>query len=500
MSEQDKSLFEKRAMILNLGAGNIENAAFYAKKMTVEDENPLSLLLLSLPHLKKNEVDQASDIINKMESGGMSDLIKPLVLNWLEVAKGKVPNVSGNVSAQETYHLILAADMQGNTDVLKKVESTGLAKEGISIQSLIQIADIFARHGLIGRALSIYQDIEAQIPHEKDIKHKISVLQEGGDIEESMLVASVKTPTEGIAQVALDMGMLVFHEQSYDSAKIFAHIAVYLAPDLDDASLLLAYVASEHGQHEKAISYFREIPNSDEDQYYKAQLQISSLQENAGDIKGAIETLVALAAIKDTTDIQIKIGDFTRQDSQYKRALKAYNQAFNMMESDGENVPWSLYYSRGIVYERLDDWENAEADLKKALKLEPNHPYILNYLGYSWADQGKYLDQALDMIVQAVSLRPDDGYIVDSLGWVYYKLGKFEKSIEPLEMAVELLPEDPTINDHLGDAYWQVGRKHEARFQWNRSLNFAEENPDNLLEVEVIELIETLKEKVKVGL
>ena len=104
------------------------------------------------------------------------------------------------------------------------------------------------------------------------------------------------------------------------------------------------------------------------------------------------------------------------------------------------------------------------------------------------------------MITKAANLRPDDGYIIDSLGWVYFKLQKFDQAIEPLEKAVELLPEDPTINDHLGDAYWKVGRKHEARFQWSRALSFAEESPENLSDTEAINLISQLKEKLKVGL
>ncbi|MGB1077361.1 MAG: tetratricopeptide repeat protein, partial [Bdellovibrionales bacterium] len=182
-------------------------------------------------------------------------------------------------------------------------------------------------------------------------------------------------------------------------------------------------------------------------------------------------------------------------------ALKSYNKALSMLDKESDDKRyWSLYYSRGIAYERLGDWDKAEKDLKKALEMEPNHPYILNYLGYSWADQGKNLEEALEMIAQAVRLRPDDGYIVDSLGWVYFKLEDFERAVEPLETAVALMPEDATINDHLGDAYWKVGRKHEARFQWKRALSFAEEAPDNLSDLEAVELVERIKEKMKSGL
>ncbi len=134
----------------------------------------------------------------------------------------------------------------------------------------------------------------------------------------------------------------------------------------------------------------------------------------------------------------------------------------------GENPgDWRFYYVRGIAYERADEWKLAEADFLKALDLNPDQPQVLNYLGYSWIDQDMNLTQALGMIEKAVEAQPQDGYIVDSLGWAFYKLGRMDEAVETLERAVMLNPTDPEINDHLGDAYWQVGRRLEARFQWN---------------------------------
>ena len=122
--------------------------------------------------------------------------------------------------------------------------------------------------------------------------------------------------------------------------------------------------------------------------------------------------------------------------------------------------------------------------------MKPEQPYVLNYLGYSWIDQGLYLDRAQAMIIKAASLRPNDGYVIDSLGWGYYKLGKYKKAVLELERATELRPQDPVINDHLGDAYWRVGRKREAKFQWNRSLSLK---PD-------MDLMTSLKNKLLTGL
>jgi Flp pilus assembly protein TadD len=130
---------------------------------------------------------------------------------------------------------------------------------------------------------------------------------------------------------------------------------------------------------------------------------------------------------------------------------------------------WTLFYVRGIAFERSKQWDKAEADLKKALELSPDQPLVLNYLGYSWVDQGRNLDEGLAMIKKAVELQPDDGFIVDSLGWAYFRLGRFEEAVTELERAIELQPDDPVLNDHLGDAYWKVGRQLEAQFQWSHA-------------------------------
>lgn len=136
------------------------------------------------------------------------------------------------------------------------------------------------------------------------------------------------------------------------------------------------------------------------------------------------------------------------------------------------------YYARGICYERLKQWDKAEPDLQKALELNPDQASVMNYLGYSWVDQNMHLDEAMDLIREAVRREPNNGYYVDSLGWAHYKLGQYEKAVEELEKAVELRPEDPVLNDHLGDAYWKVERKREARFQWSHALSLDPEPED----------------------
>ena len=171
------------------------------------------------------------------------------------------------------------------------------------------------------------------------------------------------------------------------------------------------------------------------------------------------------------------LGDILRQKERFSEAAKAYDRA---LELSGEPSPgdWFLFYARGISFERIGEWDKAEADFRMALKLNPDQPQVLNYLGYSLVEKKIKLDEALEMIKRAVAARPNDGYITDSLGWALYRLGRFEEAVAPMERAVELEPADPIISDHLGDVLWAVGRKMEARFQWQRALSFEPEEED----------------------
>ncbi len=495
-----KDNYRKRAMILNLGSGNVDSPLYYAKNIQDSDQNALSLVLRSVPLIKTGKFKEALVEIERVPSGGIADLIKPIIQNWLMFSVGTPPELSKNISAQELYHLVLAADFYSDSDFLKKIESNRVVKSNLSEDLITNIADIMVRHNLTGRALSIYQGLDFEEGINVGVDSKIEKLKNGEDINSEDLFSGLESSSEGIAMAMLSIGTALLQEGGMDSVRVFANLAIALDPTLSDANILLGYVSMEYKKYDEAIEYFSAAIDSDKENYIEIQMQIANVQESAGFYDEAIETLKEVSDREDSIEVQTQIGDISRNNDDYKAALKAYNKAISMIEEGKDEEYWGLFYSRGISQERLGQWDDAEASLQKALKFEPNHPYILNYLGYSWADKGKNLDEALDMIIKAVNLRPNDGYIVDSLGWVYFKLNKFEDSVQPLERAVELMPEDPTLNDHLGDAYWKVGRKHEARFQWNRALNFAEDDPENLSSVEASEIIVQIKEKLRLGL
>jgi len=165
----------------------------------------------------------------------------------------------------------------------------------------------------------------------------------------------------------------------------------------------------------------------------------------------------------------IELGDLLRLKHRYTEAIVAYDRVVGRIRQPSPG-DWIVYYSRGIAYERTGQWTRAEADFNHALVLSPDQPSVLNYLGYAWADMGRNLERARDMIQRAAARRPNDGAITDSLGWVMFRQGNLPEATKLLERAVGLQPEDPTITEHLGDVYWASGRKIEAQYQWRRAL------------------------------
>jgi len=198
----------------------------------------------------------------------------------------------------------------------------------------------------------------------------------------------------------------------------------------------------------------------------------------------AIKILKAVAA-EDPKDVEavMALGNIERGRKKFADCVQTYSQGLNDLPAPNEKNNWVYYYYRGICEERSKQWSKAEADMRKALDLQPEQAHVLNYLGYSWIDQGVNLDEGMRMIKRAVDQRPDDGYIVDSLGWAFYRIGNYEDAVKTLERAIDLKPEDPTINDHLGDAYWRVGRTLEAKYQWAHARDLKPE-PEELPKIE----------------
>lgn len=477
---------QRRAIALALGSEQFEKAVRAARAVVQQDKQaPLPHILIALEYFKNGRYEDVAKETSGVQQDGVTQFMLPLMNAWSQAGMGKtdVADLGGN--AVHIYQAILIADYRNDEEALKKLASRQFGTLALSIDSLEKIAEIYARHGIAAPARDIYSVLKSGLPSRAaEFQEKID------SIGKSRSGEPVKSPQIGLAQALFDMGQ-VLSEHYEDSARLFIQMAQYLNPNAPDTLMVLAEMSARHGQYDVAIDYLQRIDTTkSKEQEIRIRRSVAELLEEDGKIDQAVNVLSGLVEKYQDVETQIQIGDLYRHKEEYQEALAQYNKAFAMVKGDVPKKYWQLLYARGMTHERLKNWDLAEKDLKAALALQPDHPYVLNYLGYSWLDQGIHLEQATEMIAKAVSLRPDDGYIVDSLGWAHYRGGEYAEAVKTLEQAVSLLPNDSTVNDHLGDAYWQVGRKNEARFQWKRALSFTKE----------AELQKPLNDKIEKGI
>lgn len=477
----------KRAMVLGMGAGHSEEAVAKAREVLLkEPDNALALLFVAMADFKSQNYESGAKIILDMPPGSLSAFIMPLLNSWSRASMGINDTKILKTSALHIYHAILIADYLEDHDAVKRLLSQALSASDISTEDLTRIAGIYGHIGDIGKAKELYKKVLMIEPDNIEVTENLGRIDSGEDIK---IFDMVRSPEEGLAEAMYDMARILYGDYSDESARIFAHLAFYLNPQKMNAAMLLGHIAARNDRFDDAITFYKLVPVG-HPKYFDARRLAANLLEDAGRINDALAALQALVDTDDNLDALMQIGDIYRRNEDFSDAVRIYNKTQDKL---GGSIPadyWQLHYVRGMSYEQLGDWEKAEADLKAALEFQPDHPFVLNYLGYSWADQGLYLEESRKMIEKAVAIRPQDGYITDSLGWVLYRMGRYEEAIPHLERAVELLPYDPVINDHLGDAYWKVGRRLEARFQWERARNHTEDT----------DLIDTVAHKIENGL
>lgn len=470
----------RRTFLFRVGEGDIAGAIPLATRIADLDRRAgLADLVLVLEEFKAGHYEKALSRAEALPQDGVEGVAAPILAAWAQVGMGKPAAALDTLAATKgsnrlpelaAFHRALIADYADRIDVAAKAYDALTGNAAHATWRSVELAgNFYERHQRDAAARRLYQKLGAE--------------QDGGAVTDAALKRLnsgvipqrlITTPQDGAAEAMFDLGSVLNARETLDVALIHARLALYLKPDFPIAQLLMAEIADELNHREEALADYRAV-SPESPLAWSARLREAAMLDELGRIDDAVALLRKLAAER-PHDYQplIELGDILRSHDRFKDAVAAYDDAFARF---GKNKPkdWRLYYSRGIALERSHQWPRAEADLRRALELEPEQPLVLNYLGYSWIDQGVHLDQALKMVERAVALRPNDGYIVDSLGWAFFRLGNYVKATQNLERAIELVPEDPTINDHLGDAYWASGRHLEARFQWNRALLFKPE-------------------------
>lgn len=481
--EQDDPILQKHAMVLAMGAGEVNRAIDLAHEILKQEDSKddlLAILFASIDAFNQENYLEAIEILDSVNKQSVAAFIVPVLNLWANTATGALTINDLDQHAFYAYHAMLAADYlnRGYEAIPYALKAFDVGE--MDIRDLEKMGDMFAKLEEEEQALAIYKALQEKGYGSPEMDLKIERLSKNESITDLIDTHKIKSPKDGAALVYLNMAEILLREQSYDSAILFSRMALYLNRNLDKGRMLIGASLARFEQYDQAIDEL-EFVQKESPFYLDAQRQIAELYTQQDKKDKAVKILDQLYKTQNDLDSLIQIGDIYRYDENYKDAIDIYNKVLKRWnETSVPEKYWYVLYSRGMAYERLGKYEASEKDLKAALEFRPNHPFLLNYLGYSWADQNKNLNTALEMIEKAARIEPSDGYIADSLGWVYYKMGQYEEAAQYLEHAVELLPYDATINDHLGDAYWHSGRKLEARFQWRRAANYSEENEAEL--------------------
>lgn len=256
-----------------------------------------------------------------------------------------------------------------------------------------------------------------------------------------------------------------------DLSVAYLSLALHIDPEFDAARLRLAGALRNAGRTQEAIDQFRRIA-AGSPAAAMARIGEARLLRQRGETDAALAAGKAALAASRSREMLLEVADLDRDAGRAADAERLYSEAIAADAAAGRG-DWRALFARASVRETLGRWPEAEADLKRALQLEPGQPDVLNFLGYAWVDRGENVEEGFKLIKQAIQARPDRGYIVDSLGWAHYRRGDYEEAVTALEKAAELDPADAVITGHLGDAYWRVGRRVEAGFEWRRALELG---------------------------
>ncbi len=481
------------AFQLDLAAGEFDSARGLAQRLLKrQSDNTIAHLFLGLDAFKRGDYRTADEHFRDAEKGTSAEepTVK-LAKAWVNVARGAGDKAIASLEAPSK------AAWATHFETVQRAFIADVAKKkAAALEAYHDVYDKKPPNARIGEAYARH------LAYWGDKQKALTTLSESGADTTPLgkaLLAELKagktpklmvsTVEEGLAESFLGIGQVLAANNGVDAAQIYLRLALFLNPASDIAKLELAELYGNLEQYDKAVAVVDAIHDGSPffvNSRVRKAIYLNALQK-PDEAVALLKTLLERNS-KEEQIVQT-LASIESARKKFDAAIPYYDRAIELA-GPPEKKHWSLFYARGIAYERTKQWAKAEPDFKKALELDPEQGAVLNYLGYSWLDQNMNIPEAFDLIKKAVKLKPNDGYIIDSLGWGYYIQKDYEQAIKHLEKAVELRPEDPTLNDHLGDVYWRLGRKLEAQFQWTQALTLSPEPED----------AEKIKKKLETGL
>jgi tetratricopeptide (TPR) repeat protein len=488
-SDPGSAMLIDSALQMEASRANWSRADVLASELVkVEPTNRVAHVHLGITAFKAGRFADAEAHFKGGGTHPIGELTNVLARAWILQAQGKTDEALAVLDAPKLpdwagtfvrYHRALLADLGGRTSEARAAYSR-ISKND---QRILRVALAYARHAASSGDTKLAQGILngyfERIKGEGHPYARALLAEVDSGARTPLLVTSA---AEGMAELFYGLGELLASEPIPTAGDpvtlrlglVFLQFSLHLSPNATFPLLALAGAQETAKRYAAAIDAYDRVPKGTPIAVavdISKALNLNQL-ERVDEAKALLEEL-ARQHPRDIRPLEA-LGNILRAHKRYGEAAEYYGKAIALI-GKAEARHWTFFYARGTCYERLKKLPQAEADLQRSLQLSADQPLTLNYLGYTWIDHNRNLQKGLKMIEKAVRLKPDDGYIVDSLGWAHYRLGNYDAAVKYLEQAVVLRPEDPTLNDHLGDAYWRVGREREARFQWDQALKL---NPD----------------------
>lgn len=472
-------------------AGNIRKAEELAKALPeAAKAEPMPALLLAISHFETRQYDEALTFLARTKDSGLIGIVKPAMIAWIKLAQNPHEDAiagmdeavmkSGFFAPFLHYQQALMYELAGN---YKKARSHMEKAVGNPETAPYRVVDMLARLYIRIGAVEQVKQLIAQF---NEANSEAVFTLDYNDVLKGKTGAEIANANYGMAELFFTTASILFGEDISIETLAYLRLALHLRPNFAPAQFMLAHMYEQQKSYERALTIYNSIRPGNIF-FERGQLRKALNLDALGRFDEAISALDKISKTKpDDIAALITKADLLREKKRYVLAADIYSQALARV-GNAKPAHWSIYYARGICYERTGDWKHAESDFLMALQLEPEQPDVLNYLAYSWLVMGKNISKAREYLQIAVDARPEDAHIVDSMGWAHYIAGDFKQAIEYLERAVELSPTDAAINDHLGDAYWRYGRALEARYQWRRALR---NKPDMPLKKEIRAKIE----------